>query len=251
MPSYEVEHVCPLTVAQQDEIAQAITRIHSTKFSTPKLFVNVRFTDITGHVVYVAGKRVCYSFHLSIIYSRARLCSQRDYNTALMGRAILQSLIHSFSFVLTCTWLHQMDVYRVEYCIQKSSNRIFAYVRHGPSRTQADYEDVSNQIIRAWNDIAPLPMIKRGQEAPHTELRMVMFFGMSDGQFRCPRIEYLALTSITGSITAVYEAGFMMPEAGQDKAWLRKNIDAFKKKAEDGDEDFRDMVEECKERGLI
>lgn len=61
MPNYEVEHICPLTVNQQDEIAAAITEIHSSKFSTPKLFVNVRFTNISDHAVYVAGKRVSHS----------------------------------------------------------------------------------------------------------------------------------------------------------------------------------------------
>ena len=54
-----------------------------------------------------------------------------------------------------------------------------------------------------------------------------------------------------GSITAVYEAGFMMPEAGHDQEWLKENIDAFKKKADDGDEDFQEMVEECQKRGLV
>jgi len=169
MPNYEVEHVCPLTISQRDEVAAAITRIHSDKFETPKLFVNIRFTDIKEHCVYVAGKR-------------------------------------------------------------RSSNRIFAYVRHGPSRTQADYEDVSRQISTAWDSIVPLPRIKRSMEAPDTELRMVMFYG---------------------SIQAVYEAGFMMPAAGGDVKWLEENMHAFEEKASAGDEEFKEMIQEVKARRLV
>lgn len=58
MPRYEIEHYCPLTESQKDELAEAVTRIHATAFSTPRFFVNIRFTDIAKHDVYVAGKRV-------------------------------------------------------------------------------------------------------------------------------------------------------------------------------------------------
>ncbi|KAL9097024.1 MAG: hypothetical protein Q9165_000988 [Trypethelium subeluteriae] len=57
MPMYEVEHVCTLTPSQKDDLAEAITKIHSEQFTTPRIFVNVRFTDISEHDMYVAGKR--------------------------------------------------------------------------------------------------------------------------------------------------------------------------------------------------
>ncbi|KAK4997965.1 hypothetical protein LTR28_013811 [Elasticomyces elasticus] len=50
MPLYEVEHVCPLTVSQQDDLAAAITRIHAEKFTTPKLFVNRNTNRIIASV---------------------------------------------------------------------------------------------------------------------------------------------------------------------------------------------------------
>lgn len=58
MPRYEIEHVCFLTESQKDELAEAITRIHSDTFTTPRLFVNVRITDVSKQDHYVAGKRV-------------------------------------------------------------------------------------------------------------------------------------------------------------------------------------------------
>ena len=58
MPSYEFEHVDPLSSAQKDALAEAITHIHSHLFTTPSLFVNVRFINIAGQDYYVAGKKV-------------------------------------------------------------------------------------------------------------------------------------------------------------------------------------------------
>ena len=59
MPLYDVEHTTSLTSSQRDALAMAITKIHSEKFTTPKLFVNVRFVDLRqrkGEAHYVAGK---------------------------------------------------------------------------------------------------------------------------------------------------------------------------------------------------
>lgn len=58
MPFYQVEHCIPLQKSQRDDLAQAITLIHTRKFAAPSLFVNVRFTDSSQHHNYVAGKEV-------------------------------------------------------------------------------------------------------------------------------------------------------------------------------------------------
>lgn len=55
---YEIEHIAPLTQTQKDALALAITEIHSTKFTTPRLFVNVKITDASKQETYVAGKPV-------------------------------------------------------------------------------------------------------------------------------------------------------------------------------------------------
>ena len=80
MPNYEVEHTTPLTPQQQDALAEAITKIHTEKFSAPSLFVNVRFTDIFKHAVYVAGKRVC--LHLPRLSNTMgfRFCEQMHHD---------------------------------------------------------------------------------------------------------------------------------------------------------------------------
>jgi len=64
MPFYEVQHSYPLTAAQRQSFAQAITRLHSTTFLTPSLFVNVVFhhlpptttADSAGPTYFLAGE---------------------------------------------------------------------------------------------------------------------------------------------------------------------------------------------------
>ena len=58
MPLYEIEHVCPITPDQQYSIANAIVKIHSEMFTTPSLFVNVRFKNTNAQALFVAGQRV-------------------------------------------------------------------------------------------------------------------------------------------------------------------------------------------------
>ena len=63
MPLYEISHVAPLTKAQKDEMALAITEFQSGAFGTPGLFVTVMFKDVTttrGLEAYVAGKPVSW-----------------------------------------------------------------------------------------------------------------------------------------------------------------------------------------------
>ncbi|KAI7700902.1 hypothetical protein KC322_g8126 [Hortaea werneckii] len=56
MPLYEVQHYITLTISQKDELAEAITKIHSTKFNTPRMFVNVHFLPTSTLRTYIGGK---------------------------------------------------------------------------------------------------------------------------------------------------------------------------------------------------
>lgn len=152
-----------------DELAQAITQIHSTKFTTPRMFVNVKFTDATSHLTYIGGKR-------------------------------------------------------------RAGNHILATVRVGPSRTQKDWNNLCNEILAAWNGIVPMPKVKRSD----------------------PDVDYTLRSCILlGSMIGGYEAGFMIPRAGEDVQWLRDNMEEFEMKAKSGDEEFAEMVDEVRERGLL
>lgn len=56
MPLYDVEYICPLEYTQQEQLADALTNLHATRFKTPRCFVNVRFTDASNQLVFRGGK---------------------------------------------------------------------------------------------------------------------------------------------------------------------------------------------------
>lgn len=71
MPLYEVEHSIHLSQKQRDSIAQAITQIHTRKFTTPSFFVGVRFSEADKSFNYVGGEPVSHLFLTSVTAQRA------------------------------------------------------------------------------------------------------------------------------------------------------------------------------------
>ncbi|KAK1672411.1 hypothetical protein BDP55DRAFT_673061 [Colletotrichum godetiae] len=57
MPLYEISHATHLSQSQRDDLAESITAIHSTKFTVPRMFINVIFTDSSNIPTYVGGKQ--------------------------------------------------------------------------------------------------------------------------------------------------------------------------------------------------
>lgn len=172
MPYYEVNHTISLLPSQKSDLARAITEIHSTRFSTPRLFVNVKFTDFSETPLFIGG--------------------------------------------------HE----------QKKSH-ILAHVRTGASRTTKDFNTLCADVTAAWNDIVvPLPKVRRSDSDTDEDRKLYSVF-------------------VLGDIVAGMEAGFEIPEAGKDKAWLAENMGAFRARAESGEEEFAALVKEVEERGLI
>jgi hypothetical protein len=93
-------------------------------------------------------------------------------------------------------------------------------VRPGGDRSSADFDAVCSAIAEAWAEIVK-------PRYPEDELRSIF---------------------VLGSIVAGWEAGFALPPAGGDGAWIERNMAAFREKAEAGDEDFAGLVKEVAER---
>ena len=64
MPLYEVEHYLPFSEDEKQALAQSITNIHSRIFTTPSIFVNVRFMSAvqSQNQNFVGGKKVSGDF---------------------------------------------------------------------------------------------------------------------------------------------------------------------------------------------
>ena len=105
-------------------------------------------------------------------------------------------------------------------------------MRYGPPRTRADFDRLCLALETSWNDIVNTREANRYLQAksPPPDLRAVF---------------------ILGSITAGLEAGFLLPEPGTDAKWVHANWDEFQRKAEAGDKDFQELVEEARERGIV
>ena len=126
MPVFKVEHACPLSSLQQDQLAEAFTKIYSTKFTTPSLFVNVTFTDVSSQAAYVAGKRV------------RPLPSQ-----------LLPESLQLMANPLLCSPKNP----KLISSSQRTTTRLLVHVRPGPSRTMEDFNSLVSSLIQAWADI--------------------------------------------------------------------------------------------------
>lgn len=120
---------------------------------------------------------------------------------------------------------------------QKTTNFIIANIRHGPSRTQKLYQELCADIIKAWDDIVGVNSNTHGTANAY-----------ANGHDK-ERKQELRAIFLLGGIVAGSEAGFPIPQAGQDGEWMKENWPAFERKAEEGDEDFVEFVREIKERG--
>lgn len=104
---------------------------------------------------------------------------------------------------------------------------------NGPSRPTSDFDALCADISAAWDEIVvPLPKIKRSAPDTDEERKLYSVF-------------------VIGGLIAGREAGFEIPAAGKDGEWLAENLGAFKARAEEGQEEFVDLVKEIEERGLI
>ena len=191
MPLYQVQHSSPLSQDQQDKLAAKITEIHTEKFTTLSLFVNVTFTDISSQPTYVAGKRVRpHSLSLSLCF------------------LVRESLI-----LPPPPPPHQ-----------STSNRIQAHVRHGPARTQDDYNALCSSIQSAWYEIMEN---RAGANWALYQLHTIF---------------------ILGDIVAGYEFGMTIPPAGQDRDWMKDNMSTFQQRARDEGEPFVGAMRESMKR---
>ncbi|KAJ7107845.1 hypothetical protein C8R44DRAFT_804339 [Mycena epipterygia] len=103
-------------------------------------------------------------------------------------------------------------------------NMVIGNVRQGPSRTRDLYESLCRQLEAAWTASISEPATQGGAHA------------------------HFAGALVLGTVTAGYEQGFMVPEAGQDVEWTRENLPKFQALADDGNEFCRDMIAELRTR---
>lgn len=111
----------------------------------------------------------------------------------------------------------------------QENNYIVANVRSGPSRTQKEWDGLCEEVVKIWEGI----VCHDGKDG-------------KDGEGRGLRAVF-----VMGGLIAGWEAGFVIPKAGEDGEWLKKNLGEFERRARLGEGMFGDLVEEIGERGLL
>jgi Putative oxalocrotonate tautomerase enzyme len=107
--------------------------------------------------------------------------------------------------------------------VSNITNTVTAYVR-SVSRPREEYVELCHRIEEGWkNAIGP----NAGKEKQLTSI------------------------FIQGTIVAGWEQGVMIPEPGHDRDWLTQQFADFQKRAQNGEEEMKELVEDIEKRGLI
>lgn len=117
----------------------------------------------------------------------------------------------------------------------QENNYIVANVRSGPSRTQKEWDGLCEEVVKIWEEI----VCHDGKEQDGNDEKKG-----DDGKG-------LRAVFVMGGLIAGWEAGFVIPKAGEDGEWLKKNLGEFERRARSGEKMFGDLVEEIGERGLL
>lgn len=105
------------------------------------------------------------------------------------------------------------------------TNRIFAFVRSGPSRGAEILDKLGEEIEKVWDGVV----------------------GRKVGGVGLGNENVLQGVFIVPGLTA-REEGFAIPLAGEEGPWLEENMEKFKERAEKGDVDMKNLIAEVESR---
>lgn len=81
MPLYNIEHSYPLNPKQKADLAERITKLHAHTFTTPSIFVQVKFQhqDASAQNFFVAGSPIDVSINRIIAYVRSSSARKKEH----------------------------------------------------------------------------------------------------------------------------------------------------------------------------
>ncbi|KAH0841759.1 hypothetical protein FOPE_07083 [Fonsecaea pedrosoi] len=215
MPLYDVEHVVALTADQQERLARAFTDLHSTRFRTPRFFLNVRYTDCSGQIVFRNGRRAVYN--RVILRTRAgeqhRSKELYDEHCRDVIKAWEDIVGREGELGLRTVWVMAALTTAVECGIArpKVSDKHHPYISYNESRN-----------LPPGSLPSYLPGLRQLRFLWH------LFFHPP------PQIHVTQIDMI---------------QVGEEDEWLKTNMGEFRKLAAAGDEDFVELVQELDSRG--
>ncbi|KIW83267.1 hypothetical protein Z517_02512 [Fonsecaea pedrosoi CBS 271.37] len=209
---HEIQHTYPLTRAQKHRFAQAVTRLHSTTFLTPSLFVNVSFHRLSAESTSISN------------FKSNPLSSESSASDANGASANTNANDNEDDEENTYFLAGEPVAHN-----RAGPNRILAMVRTSASRTKAVFDDLAEKIEAEWYAVVGSDATGSGDKATATAKKMhfIVFYPM----------------------IAARENGVTIPDAGSESTWLRSNMPFFKTQAHEHDDDnFRKMLDEIERR---
>ncbi|RSM19141.1 hypothetical protein CDV31_002062 [Fusarium ambrosium] len=288
MPLYEIEHCIPLSKEQRDELAQTITHIHTKKFSTPSLFVNVRFTDVRDHCMYIAGQQRTSNRIFGVVRAGGprtaesfdELAQQLEaawdavINGGKRGHGDKEMKVVSIQGSITAgvesglllpraggdaAWLNENKPMFER--LAQAGDADFVQLLDEMQNREDLVKALSDDAIRGESRemIGVFPRV-----CSHGPTRSRESFNELCSEINSawhhivhpelsnselpPRELELAAIFITSELLAGMKVGFPVPAAGTEIAWAKEHFESFKERAALGDEDFVDYVEELEKK---
>nr|POF19965.1 hypothetical protein CFP56_52214 [Quercus suber] len=192
---------------------------------------------------------------ISTIESRSKqltdLCSTPDLHLAMpfYEKDVLAAFmtdLHSTTFVtpkfFVTVRFEQVqpagDLYSAaKYRGNMSPNHVLVTARVSPARTKQVFDEMALKINTKWNDVVNDAALG-AQSLDHLPAKQ---------QKQAKNLKIVAFRPVLAAL----ENGVVIPEPGHEKAWIKDNMAYFQQQADQyDDDDFKEMVEEIKERGL-
>ncbi len=121
------------------------------------------------------------------------------------------------------------------------TNQIIGYVRTSSSRSKSDFDGLAEKIEEAWRAAVYGEMITEGKDEGKRQKEV----DETDRERTARNLLVVAFLPMV----AIREGGLAIPEAGQEAEWYKENMSYFQKEADEkGDEIYKDMLEELKDR---
>ena len=146
--------------------------------------------------------------------------------------AIAQAITHTHGSMFSVPYLFvnvtfqptsQYTSYAGGRRVVNAINSVTGYVRN-VSRPQEQYAELCHRIEEGWKNAIGPNFSKEKQ---------------------------LTSIFIQGIIAAGWEQGVMIPESGHDQDWMKERFADFKKRADSGEEEMKELVEDIERRKLI
>ncbi|KAH8822047.1 hypothetical protein F5884DRAFT_868350 [Xylogone sp. PMI_703] len=115
-------------------------------------------------------------------------------------------------------------------------NRIAGMLRVGGSRTAEDFENLAEQIEDAWYDVVKGERITEGKEEGKRKGEV----GEKESDRESKRLMNVLFYTMHGG----REFGIPVPRPGEELNFVNKYMKEFQKRAENGEKDFVQLLEE-------